>query len=382
MLCDHLSRRPDAAKSCVVARYLLTVIRISALLGLLVSAPLLLHYVEPSVANFCGAQSGCEAVRTSPLARWSGSYAIPLGGVVGFTGLFWATFFERLRGLVSLGCLVAGGLAIALLGYQWHLGSFCPWCVAADLAALVACCAGYLWRRNSAAPQREPLAGWAWTCLFGLALNAATVWQKLHPEGPLPPRIAELQRPGVLNVVEFVDFQCPHCRLLHPIIKQELKAVTAPVRIQRFHVPLSFHTFAVDAARAAICAERAGKGEEMADRLFALPLYPGVTLDHADALGLSRGQFIACLDATETTEELTRHGQLFHSTGNRQLPLTYIEGQVLIGSGSVPLVHALFNRALRKPAITLSLPVFAALLALLAGLCIRLGWRRQATEAP
>lgn len=68
-----------------------------------------------------------------------------------------------------------------------------------------------------------------------------------------------------VQIIEFVDFQCPACRLQHTELKEILKD-SQTVAITYVHFPLQTHPFAVPAATAAQCAkERFG---QFADLLF------------------------------------------------------------------------------------------------------------------
>src|SRR5690606_14016547 len=126
------------------------------------------------------------------------------------------------------------------LGFIVHqavvIGSFCWMCLVVDgLAVVIAFTTIAL--TNDASEQLDPIRGWGWALLLGVALNTPTIWVKVKPNETLPDRIATLQEPGVLNVIEFADFECPHCRRLHPILKSALASLDAPAKVQRFNVP-------------------------------------------------------------------------------------------------------------------------------------------------
>ncbi len=92
--------------------------------------------------------------------------------------------------------------------------------------------------------------------------------------------IVKLQRPvdesdHVLGVqsapatlVEYGDYECPHCRQLHPLV-QEMMRRTEGLRFVYRHFPIStVHSFAARAAEAAEAAGAQGRFWEMHEALF------------------------------------------------------------------------------------------------------------------
>jgi len=68
-------------------------------------------------------------------------------------------------------------------------------------------------------------------------------------------------------VVEFFDFQCPHCRLVAPKVVKLVKSKKG-VRLVYKQYPLAFHKAAKPAAIAAIAAHMQGKYSKLHDLLF------------------------------------------------------------------------------------------------------------------
>ena len=105
---------------------------------------------------------------------------------------------------------------------------------------------------------------------FAAAVTLAPIlWHAIKPPPAIPKPVAALYQPGKINVIEFADFECPYCRRLHAILDPLVDAAGDRVNFVRLQRPLSQHVYAEHAARAALCAEAQGKGEAMADRLFA-----------------------------------------------------------------------------------------------------------------
>jgi protein-disulfide isomerase len=70
-----------------------------------------------------------------------------------------------------------------------------------------------------------------------------------------------------VTIVEFYDFQCPHCRLAAARTK-ELLSEHPNLRLVHKQYPLSFHPHARTAAIAALAAHRQGKFRQFHDQLF------------------------------------------------------------------------------------------------------------------
>jgi predicted DsbA family dithiol-disulfide isomerase len=319
-------------------------------------------------------------VRKSAPSPFGLGYFIPLGGVVAYVGLYWISFTGPRRLLIG-SALFGSLVGLALVVYQAvGIGVLCWMCVVVDvLALMVGACALALAKATD--EQVDPLRSWAWILLLALALLAPTIRTKVEPEAPLPQAIAELYQPETLNVVEFVDIQCPHCRRLHPVLKAEISRLSQPVNVHRYYIPLAFHPLAEDAARAAICGHTLGKGERLAELLLEHRLAPEVWFEHAKTLGLSRAQLDACMKSQQTTATLAEHRALYDATGAHSLPLTFIGQQRIKGAPDPVFIVRAFDAALKSPPLSIpgwafTLGVFAA-----AALIALAGYRRSTPSA-
>lgn len=241
---------------------------VASLIGLTASVASLYDYLGPAPA-FC-AESGCATVRASAWAHPLG-IPMPVLGIVFFAMMLVLAFVERPKLRVALAATgAAWGVAlIALQAFVIH--AWCKLCLIADPSAIVAGLAviagartvKFTWPRVVAAVP----AGAA--CVLALRLFS-------HPAAPtIPPGtpafVASAQQPGVVTVIELVDFECPFCRALAPKLADALRAAKVPVRVVRKMVPLPMHPHAMPAALAWCCAAAQGKGDAMADALFSAP---------------------------------------------------------------------------------------------------------------
>ncbi|NVB81469.1 MAG: thioredoxin domain-containing protein [Kofleriaceae bacterium] len=246
-------------------RFLGVVALVAAVIGLGASIASLVDYfgAEPT---FC-AESGCATVRASAWAHPLG-IPMPVIGIVYFTLMIVLAFAARPRVRMLLGAL-GGAAAIGLIVLQGAvIGSWCKLCMVADPAAIVSAIAvlagaatlRLTWRASALLPALAlvvlSLGLWTHAELSDLPRNA-------------PPSVMAEQRPGMVTIVEYVDFECPFCRALDKKLSEALAKTKRKVRIVRRMVPLPSHAHAVPAAMAWCAADAQGKGEAMAKALFA-----------------------------------------------------------------------------------------------------------------
>jgi len=108
-----------------------------------------------------------------------------------------------------------------------------------------------------------------------------------------------------ITLLEFGDFECPHCREAHFVLKDLMEQGSNLVRLVYRHFPLTqVHPHSQRAAEAAEAAGAQGRFWEMHDLLFenqdALDDYDLVT--YASALGLDLARFrLELLQGTHTS---------------------------------------------------------------------------------
>jgi predicted DsbA family dithiol-disulfide isomerase len=181
--------------------------------------------------------------------------------------------------------------------------------------------------------RAELLQPWGWVTLCLLAVGGPLLWPKVRPLPPVPAGIRALYAPDKINVVEFADFQCGHCRDLHPRLKRVVKEYGDRVNFIRLHKPLSSHPLSRGAARAAVCAAEQGQEEAMADRLFAAKLLTRAeNRKWAQQLGLDLVAFDECVVDPATDARISREASLLTGPEFLGLPTTYVQGQKLVGS--------------------------------------------------
>jgi protein-disulfide isomerase len=364
-------------------RLSLLIFRLAVLVALGVSTALLIDYFRPLPA-FCDVGSGCDQIRASGRGKLFGYLPIPIVGVVAFALTMTMSLLpgERAARITRALGIIGGGAGVALLLMQaLVLQVFCKLCVAVDTAAIVAALAvlgSILSKKDSDAPASSaetssaPM-GRLWPIATLAAMLIPAGWSLLQPAPPVPREVASLWVPGKINVVEFVDYQCPFCRQLHPAIADLLDEYGSRVNFVRLNMPLPSHPFARSAARAYCCADEQKKGEAMADALLkSEDLTPEGCEKLAAELGLSLAEYQACIKSAATEARIEDDIARVKKAGFAGLPTVWVEDEVIVGRNPDHLRDAFTRAATDKPkarlptsllwaAFTLALGVVGAL---------------------
>ncbi len=325
-------------------------LRAVLLVAVVASTALWLDYTREA-PSFCGGQSGCAAVKASPLSHVFG-VPLPTVGLVVFIGLFLAVLGAEKpsQWKIVAAMLTAAGLGgLGLIGYQlFRIHAICPWCVTVDGSAAVAAILGWLIAARE--PVEEPWrARFVWLAVGIVAVAAPKSWAgaPLKPV-ELPAAIRELQTDRI-DVILFTDFECPYCRRLHHDVHARLEADPTKFHLVRVMVPLPFHKGSDPAARAFLCAPEPRR-DEMADRLYRTDpekLDKDGMMALAGDLGLDKGAFGQCYEDKATSAKIDADVALYRSLELRGLPTSYVEDKMIVGADSEAFEQAIGGRDLR-----------------------------------
>lgn len=306
--------------------------------GLAASFMLLADYTRAAPVFCTEAASGCAALRNSAFSHL-GPIPLPVLGLLGLLSLLALGLVRGKRAAALHAAIGAGSVAAALLllGVQLTRGQFCEFCLVVDASALAAGLIGVTrftlgWQPPERVGPRVA-QGVIMTVLVSL-----TGFMALTKEPPIPSVVREelAKTPkGKVLVLDFLDFECPYCRDAHVGLKALLAEHADQVRIVRKHVPLSLHPHAEPAARAALCAERMGKGNEMLERLFEIEpktMSSQVFTEAAVALGLDGAAFGQCLADPALKERLDADRASWKSLGAQGLPTVYVGTRRFVGA--------------------------------------------------
>ena len=134
---------------------------------------------------------------------------------------------------------------------------------------------------------------------------------------------------AAVTVIEFADFQCPHCGLMAPVVKKAWAERKANVKVVFKFLPLPMHPQAEPAAKAAIAAWRQGKFWDMHDKLFAnqMKLDPSDLDRYAKEVGIDLVKFHADMESTTTKDRIERDKKLSDQLEVGGTPTFYINGR-------------------------------------------------------
>jgi protein-disulfide isomerase len=163
-----------------------------------------------------------------------------------------------------------------------------------------------------------------------------------HASGPADARV---------TLVEYGDFECPHCGALHPLVQAARKAFGGNLRFVFRHFPLrSSHPHALAAAKAAEAAGEQGRFWEMHDRLYRrqAELSDADLERHARDLGLDLERFRGSLGSRAHEERIRQDLASAAESGARGTPSLFINGERYDG----PIEREEIFAALARAAVT------------------------------
>ena len=132
-----------------------------------------------------------------------------------------------------------------------------------------------------------------------------------------------------VTLVEFADFQCPHCKEGAEIADKVLKQYSDKMRIVYRHMPINPSGISRKVAAASICADQQGKFWEYHDLAFKNQdkLDDKSPLQLATELKLDEAKMKACLEDPKTHEALEASEAEGRNLGVNGTPAFFINGQ-------------------------------------------------------
>lgn len=158
------------------------------------------------------------------------------------------------------------------------------------------------------------------------------------------PRLGSADAP--VTIVEFSDFQCPHCKTFHeqtfPAVRRLYGDNVRWVFVNRFFP--AGHQHAEKAAIGGECAALQGKFWEYADYVFANQedLGGGVVDRAGSAVGLDEASYTQCLNGRETASEVAADQAEAARIGVEGTPYFLVNGVKVLGAQPV----GVFNQVL------------------------------------
>ena len=157
-----------------------------------------------------------------------------------------------------------------------------------------------------------------------------------HLDPPVDPQLDHAKGPAnaPVTLVEYADFECPHCGAAYPNVHELERRMGDGLRVVFRHFPLTGrHLNASLAARAAEAAGEQGRFWEMHDRLFEHQdeLGPEDLRRHADAVGLDLERFDAALADGRGLARVERDLESGTSSDLPGTPAIFLNGELYDG---------------------------------------------------
>lgn len=329
-------------------------------LALAASSLLLVDYVRHAPVLCDGAGSGCGSIREHSGLGYPLGVPLPVFGIAGLLAVVLASLVPGRRARIAQAAIATGGaiIAIGLIGWQVAHRTFCPYCLAVDGSMVVLAALSIVRAlRDWDPPPGRVEPGLAALAMVLAASVPAIVGFQMKPkivgDGKTPEVIlAEIAKAprGKVTIVDFIDFECPYCRMTHKELAPIVAANKDKVHVVRKNVPLRMHPHAMDAAKAACCGEELGKGDEMADALVAAPVEE-LTREGCEQIaakqGLDVARFRACVAAPETEARIKADGDTFRAAKGHGLPTLFVGTQRLDGAQEGATLRAVVEGAVR-----------------------------------
>jgi protein-disulfide isomerase len=141
-------------------------------------------------------------------------------------------------------------------------------------------------------------------------------------------------------IEEFTDFECPFCQRGWQVMNRVLRYYGGRVRLVFRHMPIAkIHPQSMQAAEAAVCAQRQGKFWAMQDQLFAhnTQLSRAALIQYARRIGLDVPRFTKELDSGACRALVLRDLALARKRGVTGTPAFFVNGTKV--EGAYPFRH-------------------------------------------
>ena len=156
-----------------------------------------------------------------------------------------------------------------------------------------------------------------------------------------------------LVIVEFYDFECPHCKYLSEAWPTLLAEFGDRIRVYHKQFPLQSHPNAAAASAAALAAHQQGAYFPFHERVFEnqsrlqqtsdpLPMFDA----WAEELGLNLERFAQDRVAAETAAAIARDRQEGMTAGIMGTPALYFDGVMWMGASDLPTLQSELRRRL------------------------------------
>jgi len=134
----------------------------------------------------------------------------------------------------------------------------------------------------------------------------------------------------VVTIVEWADFECPHCAATAPILAEIVDKHPDQVQLIFKNYPLNAHEHSEGAARAAVAADKQGKFWQLQPLLFQSQkpgLDDATLVKLAHDVGLDMKAFDADRASESTADRVSKDRKQADDLGLQGTPFIYINGR-------------------------------------------------------
>jgi protein-disulfide isomerase len=153
-----------------------------------------------------------------------------------------------------------------------------------------------------------------------------------------------------VTVIEFVDYECPHCKRVQPVLRQVAEEFKDEVRVYFKHYPLGGHTNARMAAEGAVAAHRQGKFWAFNDRLWAAAdaLTPAAMEAMAKEVGLDVDKWRKDVESEAVKGRVQKDRSEGTTLGISSTPTIYVNGRTFTDNRDVESLRDWINEELNR----------------------------------
>lgn len=153
-----------------------------------------------------------------------------------------------------------------------------------------------------------------------------------------------------LALVEFVDYECPHCKRVQPVMRQALDEFKSDVKLYFKHYPLGMQAASRLAAEAAVAAQKQGKFWPYSDQVWAHSesLTPAVLEQIAKDVGLDVDRWRKDLESDEVRGRVEKDHAEGTALGIAATPTIYLNGREFADGRDIDSLRDWINEELGK----------------------------------
>ena len=132
-----------------------------------------------------------------------------------------------------------------------------------------------------------------------------------------------------ITVVEFADFQCPHCQRAGPVVESMVGKFPGKVRVVFMHLPINRSGISRKVALGSVCAQAQDKFWAYHDLAFHLQssLNNNSPMELAKTLNLDLSAFETCYSSEQAESQVARSHREAERLGVTGTPTIYVNGQ-------------------------------------------------------